>query len=458
MREIFPTPPPLVQNQFESIRELFTKNVVPSYGRFDLALDHGAGSYVFDVAGKRYLDLGGGIAVNCLGHAHPAITDALVEQSKKLIHVSNLYFTEPQGKLAAELVKRIGAGKVFFSNSGAEANEGLFKLARKFGHDEGRFEILTATNSFHGRTLAGIAATGQEKVKKGFEPMMPGFRHIPFNDLDAARNSISPATVAIMIEGVQGEGGVTPATPEFLLGLRALCDEKKLLLLMDAVQDGHFRTGKFQSFQRILEGINVAQAFQPAGSGSFPTPGNTELESSVNRQTGMSASQFLPDGLSMAKSLGGGFPIGAFWVRAPFADLLGAGTHGTTFGGTPLACAVALKILSVIEQEKLDEQARKLGDWTLNELQRLAKNYPGVVKNARGLGFMLGLELAEKIPAFASSDKSAAIQFTNRLHAAGVMVIPAGTQVIRLLPPLNLKPQEAGEGISKIEEVIKSLA
>jgi len=458
MREIFPTPPPLVQNQFESIRELFTKNVVPSYGRFDLALDHGAGSYVFDVAGKRYLDLGGGIAVNCLGHAHPAITDALVEQSKKLIHVSNLYFTEPQGKLAAELVKRIGAGKVFFSNSGAEANEGLFKLARKFGHDEGRFEILTATNSFHGRTLAGIAATGQEKVKKGFEPMMPGFRHIPFNDLDAARNSISPATVAIMIEGVQGEGGVTPATPEFLLGLRALCDEKKLLLLMDAVQDGHFRTGKFQSFQRILEGINVAQAFQPAGSGSFPTPGNTELESSVNRQTGMSASQFLPDGLSMAKSLGGGFPIGAFWVRAPFADLLGAGTHGTTFGGTPLTCAVALKILEVIGREQLDNNARKLGDWMLNELKRLAEVYPTVVKNVRGLGFMLGLELAGKIPAFAASDKSAAIQFTNRLHAAGVLAIPAGTQVIRLLPPLNLKPQEAGEGISKIEEVIKSLA
>ena len=222
-------------------------------GRFDLVLSHGAGSYVFDVAGKCYLDLGGGIAVNCLGNAHPAITEALVEQSKKLIHVSNLYFTEPQGRLAAELVKRIGAGKVFFANSGAEANEGLFKLARKFGHDEGRFEILTATNSFHGRTLAGIAATGQDKVKKGFEPMTPGFQHIPFNDLEAARNAISPATAAILIEGVQGEGGVLPATPEYLLGLRALCNEKKLLLLMDGVQCGHYRTGKFQSFQRILE-------------------------------------------------------------------------------------------------------------------------------------------------------------------------------------------------------------
>ncbi len=426
MKEIVPAPPAIVRNDYESIRELFTKNVVPSYGRFELVLSHGAGSYVFDVAGKRYLDLGSGIAVCCLGHAHPAITEALVEQSKKLIHVSNLYFTEPQGKLAAEIVKRIGAGKVFFSNSGAEANEGLFKAARKFGHDEGRFEILTAVNSFHGRTMAGIAATGQDKVKKGFEPIMPGFRHIPYNDLAAMRAAISPATVAIMIEGVQGEGGVTPATPEYLLGLRALCDEKKLLLLMDGVQCGHYRTGKFQSFQRILEGV-------PGGE------------------------KFLPDGLSMAKSLGGGFPIGAFWLREPFQDLLGAGTHGSTFGGTPLACAVALRILEVIETEKLADAARKLGAWMQSELDRLAKDYPTVVKRSRGIGFMLGLELAEKIPAFAASDKTPAIQFVNRLHAAGVLTIPAGTQIVRLLPSLNLKPHEAGEGIAKIEEVVKSL-
>ncbi|HEV2693170.1 MAG TPA: acetylornithine transaminase [Verrucomicrobiae bacterium] len=426
MKEIVPAPPAIVRNDYESIRELFTKNVVPSYGRFELVLSHGAGSYVFDVTGKRYLDLGSGIAVCCLGHAHPAITEALVEQSKKLIHVSNLYFTEPQGRLAAEIVKRIGGGKVFFSNSGAEANEGLYKLARKFGHDEGRFEILTATNSFHGRTLAGIAATGQDKVKKGFEPMTPGFRHIPYNDLAAARAAVSPATVAILIEGVQGEGGVTPATPEYLLGLRALCDEKKMLLLIDGVQCGHYRTGRFQSFQKILEGV-------PGGE------------------------NFLPDGLSMAKSLGGGFPIGAFWVRAPYADLLSAGTHGTTYGGTPLACAVALKILEVLDKEKLAEQSTKLGAWLKTEIERLAKTYPTVVKAARGMGFILGIELADKIPAFAASDKTPALQFVNRLHAAGVLTVPAGTNIVRLLPPLNLKPQEAGEGICIIEEVIKSL-
>ncbi|MCX6895922.1 MAG: acetylornithine transaminase [Verrucomicrobia bacterium] len=426
MKDIVP-PPPIIRNQFETVRELFAKNVVPTYGRFDIAFSHGRGSELFDVNGKRYLDLGGGIAVCSLGHAHPAITEALVEQSKKLVHVSNLYYTGPQGRLAAELVKLIAPGKVFFCNSGAEANEGLFKLARKFGHDEGRFEVITTINSFHGRTLAGIAATGQDKVKKGFEPMMPGFRHVPFNDLAAMRAAISPATAAIMIEGVQGEGGITPASPEYLLGLRALCDEKKLLLLMDGVQCGHFRTGKFQSYQRILEGV-------PGGE------------------------RFVPDGISMAKSLGGGFPMGAFWVRSPYADLLGAGTHGTTYGGTPLACAVALKVLEVIEREKLADNARATGEFLKSEITRLAKTYPTVVKGARGMGLILGIELAENIPAFATSEKSPALQFVNRLHDAGVLTIPSGNQIARLLPALNLTRADAAEGIAIIEGVVKKLA
>ena len=253
-----------MRNDVAAVQALFQQNVVPSYGRFEIVLSHGSGSYLYDLAGKRYLDLGGGIAVSSLGHAHPAITEALVEQSRKLIHTSNFYYHEPQGRLAQALVSQIGPGKCFFCNSGVEANEGLFKLARKFGHDEGRFEIITTFNSFHGRTLAGIAATGQEKVKKGFEPMVAGFRQVPYNDLAAMRGAISPATVAILIEGIQGEGGVTPATPEYLLGLRRLCDEKKLLLLMDGVQCGHFRSGRFQSFQRILEGV-------PGGKRSCPT-------------------------------------------------------------------------------------------------------------------------------------------------------------------------------------------
>jgi len=420
-------PPPIVHNQFANVRDLFAKHVVPSYGRFDIAFTHGRGSELFDVNGKRYLDLGGGIAVCSLGHAHPDITEALVGQSKKLLHVSNLYFTEPQGRLAAELVKLIAPGKVFFCNSGAEANEGLFKLARKFGHDEGRFEVITTINSFHGRTLAGIAATGQDKVKKGFEPMMSGFRHVPFNDLPAMRDAISPATAAIMIEGVQGEGGVTPATAEYLLGLRALCDEKKMLLLMDGVQCGHFRTGKFQSCQRILEGVP---------GGEF----------------------FLPDGVSMAKSLGGGFPMGAFWVRVEFANLLGAGTHGTTFGGTPLACAVALKILEVIERDKLADNARALGEFLKTSLQKLAQSYPKVIGEVRGLGLMVGFELKPDIARLPGDPaKMQSIRFVNQLHEAGLLTIPAGAQVIRLLPALNLKRHEAEEGVAVIEQAVKSI-
>jgi acetylornithine/N-succinyldiaminopimelate aminotransferase len=427
MKDIVPqSPPPIVRNQYERVRELFTKNVIPSYGRFELALSHGSGSHLFDVNGRRYLDLGGGIAVCSLGHAHPAITEALVEQSAKLVHVSNLYYTEPQGRLAQSLVELIGPGKCFFSNSGAEANEGLFKLARKFGHDEGRFEIITATNSFHGRTLAGISATGQDKVKKGFEPIMTGFRHVPYNDLAAMRAAISPATAAILIEGIQGEGGVTPATPEYLLGLRALCDEKKLLLLMDGVQCGHFRSGRFQSFQRILEGV-------PGGE------------------------KFLPDGVSMAKSLGGGFPMGAFWVRAPYADLLSPGTHATTFGGSPLACAVALRILDVIENEKLAENARLIGEFLCEGLEQIAKNYPQYVKTVRGMGLMLGFELAPNIPALTMDGKMPSSLLTSRLQEEGLLVIPAGQNVLRLLPPLNLTRGDAEEGLIIIERVIAKL-
>ena len=428
MKDIVPLPPPLVHNQFETVKELFNQFVVPSYGRFDLVFARGSGSYVWDVGGKRYLDLGGGIAVCSLGHANAEITQALVEQSQRLVHVSNLYYHEPQGRLAQQIVRHLGPGKVFFSNSGGEANEGLYKLARKFGHDEGRFEILTAMNSFHGRTLAGIAATGQDKVKKGFEPAVPGFRHIPFNDLQATRDAISPATVAILIEGIQGEGGITPATPEYLLGLRALCDEKKLLLLMDGVQCGHFRSGRFQSFQRILEGVPGAEGFTP-------------------------------DGLSMAKSLGGGFPIGAFWVRDRHASLLGPGTHATTFGGTPLGCAVALKIFEVIEREHLADNARNLGAWFKGELQRLVDTYPQVLTAARGLGFMLGVELAEKekIPAFAASDKPSSLQLVNRLHDAGLLTIPSGAQVVRFLPALNLARPQAEEGIAILERVVQQL-
>ena len=432
MKEIVPSPPAIVHNEQQAVLGLFQKYVVPSYGRFELVLARGQGSQLWDVNGKRYLDLGGGIAVCSLGHANPEITEALVEQSRRMVHVSNLYYHEPQGRLAQQIVRHLAPGKVFFSNSGAEANEGLYKLARKFGHDEGRYEVITALNSFHGRTLAGIAATGQEKVKKGFEPAVAGFKHVPYNDLPAMQAALSPATAAILIEGVQGEGGITPASVEYLLGLRQLCDERRILLLMDGVQCGHFRTGRFQSFQRLLEGI----------------PG---------------ADQFLPDGVSMAKSLGGGFPMGAFWVReehhgVKLCDLLGPGTHATTYGGTPLGCAVANRIFEVIERDRLADNARETGAWMKAELEQLAAQYPQVIKSVRGLGYMLGIELAENILAFANTGKVASLNFVNRLHEAGVLTVPSGAQVVRFLPALNLTRAEAAEGVALIAGVVRAVA
>jgi acetylornithine/N-succinyldiaminopimelate aminotransferase len=428
MKEIVPQPPAIVYNQFETVKELFHRYVAPTYARFDLALARGEGSYVWDVRGKRFLDLGGGIAVNCLGHKHPELTQTLIEQSQQLMHVSNLYYHEPQGRLAQNIVKHVAPGKVFFCNSGAEANEGLFKLARKFGHDEGRFEVITTINSFHGRTLGGIAATGQDKVKKGFEPIIPGFRHVPYNDLAAVRDAISPATAAVLIEGIQGEGGITPASRDFLLGLRALCDEKRLLLMMDAVQCGHFRSGRYQSFQRVLE---------------------NEVDHS-----------FVPDAISMAKSLGGGFPIGAFWIRDKHADLLGPGTHGTTFGGTPLGCAIANKIFEIVERDRLAENIRTTGDYLKAELQKLAGEFPHVVTAVRGLGFMLGIELSDKatLPALSPQDKPASLQMVNRLHDAGLLTIPSGAQVIRFLPAYNITRAHVDEGLSILRRVIEKVA
>ncbi|PYL34391.1 MAG: aspartate aminotransferase family protein [Verrucomicrobia bacterium] len=404
------------RSKAEKIHRTFEKFVVPSYTRFDLVLERGEGSYVWDVDGKRYLDLAGGIAVCSLGHAHPEITEALTEQAQKLIHVSNLYYNELQGRLAKRIVDLIALGRVFFCNSGAEANEGLFKLARKFGRDDGRYEIITTVDSFHGRTLAGIAATGQEKVKKGFEPAVEGFKQVPFNDLDAMRRAITPKTAAILVEPVQGESGITIAKPEYLIGLRRLCDEQNLLLLFDEVQAGHFRTGKFQSWQRILENENVG---------------------------------LVPDAVSMAKSLGGGFPMGAFWVREKFANVLSAGTHASTFGGTPLACAVALKIFDVIERDNLAGNARDTGDFLLRELQKVQQRFPKVVKIVRGLGLMIGIEFQPQFKA---------VEIVKELHQRNLLTVPAGNSVARLLPALNLSRGEAEEGLRIIEKLVVDLA
>lgn len=410
----------------DAVQSLFNDYVVPTYGRFPLTLERGEGSQVWDVDGRRYLDMGGGIAVNSLGHSHPELVKTISEQAATLTHSCNLYYHPWQGQLAKALVDRIGAGKCFFANSGAEANEGMFKLARKFGHEEGRFEILTCLQSFHGRTMAGIAATGQEKVKQGFSPMMPGFRHVPYNDLEAMEKAISPSTVAIMIEGIQGEGGICPADPSYLIGLRALCDKHRLLLLWDGVQCGHYRTGSFHSYSTIL--ANAKQA-----------------------------DSFVPDAISMAKSIGGGFPFGAFWVREPYQNVLGPGTHGTTFGGTPLGCSVALKILEIIERDQLDQNVIDMGDLLTRKLRDLACKYPQYIQDIRGMGLMIGIVFQSSIPSLGSDARPVSLQIVERLHEHGMLTIPSGTQVVRFLPALNITTTEVEEALSILTNTLETI-
>jgi acetylornithine/succinyldiaminopimelate/putrescine aminotransferase len=348
--------------------------------------------------------------VNLLGHS--AMAEILAKQAGILVHASNLYYTEPQGKLAKRLVELVGVeGKCFFCNSGGEANEALFKLARKYGNDGapteaagkagGRYEILTFQGSFHGRTLAGISATGQEKVKHGFEPLVDGFRHVPFNDLDAVAKAITPKTVAILLEAIQGESGIRPATAEFLRGLRRVCDERRLLLMVDEVQCGMGRTGEFLGCRAIAPDVQ-------------------------------------PDAISWAKGLGGGFPIAAIWVRGPYADVLGPGTHGTTFGGTPLACSVALAVLDTLERDGLLRNAREVGAYFIGKLRALAAQCP-TIREVRGLGLMIGVEVA-------LTARPAVL----KLAEHGLIGVAAGENVVRFLPPLNITRADVDEAVEKI--------
>jgi acetylornithine/N-succinyldiaminopimelate aminotransferase len=395
------------------IQALYDQYVVPTVNR-GLTLTRGKGRHVWDDEGRKYLDLGGGVAVNSLGHAHPAIRETLARQADVLIHSCNLYYNEWQGRLAQRIVGLTGPGKVFFCNSGAEANETLIKLARKFGHqsgdDSGRYEIITAQNSFHGRTMATLSATGQDKIKQGFAPLLPGFVHVPFNDLAAIEAAITPKTVAVQIEGIQGEGGVNVATPEYLLGLRALTHKHNLLLLWDGVQDGFFRTGRWQSYERILEN----------------TPG---------------AEDFAPDAIAMAKSLGAGYPIGAVWIREPYSNVFTPGSHGTTYGGSPLACAVALTVMDVVEKEKLADNIRLRGD----ELKRGLKALIGIkgVQDVRGFGGLIGMVVADEPSSVVA-----------RLAKAGLILIPAAHHTVRFLPPLNVLSEEIIEALRIVQESI----
>ncbi len=383
------------------IIDLFDHYVVPSYARQPVVFVRGKGAKLWDSTGKVYLDFLAGISVLNVGHSHPAVAEAIARQAAQLTHVSNLYYTEHQGRLAKALSELALHGKCFFCNSGAEANEALIKLARLWGHDRQRHEIISMRNSFHGRTLATLTATGQEKVQKGFDPLPSGFIHAEFNNLDSVRAAITDHTAAVLVEAIQGEGGIIPATPAFIQGLRELCNEKDILMLCDEVQCGMGRTGNWFGFQAY----------------------NIE-----------------PDACSMAKALGSGFPIGAILTNRKLADVLQPGKHASTFGGTPLACAAALATLQVIKNEGLLQNAMLMGQRLQQGLQQLVDKYAHL-KEVRGKGLMLGLALDQP-----------AKPLEERLMDMGLITLATAGNVIRFLPPLNVKPQDVDEALDMLDD------
>ena len=396
-----------------STAELYDAHVLKNYGRPAITLVRGRGTQVWDDAGRSYLDFTSGIAVSALGHCHPHWVASVQRQAGELIHVSNLFRNPNQGELARRLVHYAGPGRVFFCNSGAEANEALIKLARLHGMqksgEEGKcYKIIAVKNAFHGRTFGGMSATPQEKIQKGFRPLVPGFSFGELNNLASFEALIDDQTAAIFLETIQGESGVNPATPEFLRGLRELCNRHHLLLMLDEVQCGVGRTGRFYAFE--YAGIT-------------------------------------PDAIGMAKGLGGGMPIGAMWVRDRYADLFHPGNHGTTFGGTPLACAAALAVLDVIERDNLMAAVTKNSGLWIAALQQLAKDFPAQVVDVRGLGYLVGVQLA--------SDPA---PYIAALREQGLLVPGSGHNVIRLLPPLNATPAELAQSVEILRAVLAAKA
>ena len=391
--------------------DLYDAHVMKNYGRAPLTLVRGVGTKVWDDEGKSYWDFTSGIAVSALGHCHPHWVAEIRRQAGELIHTSNLFRNPNQGELARRLVQRAGPGRVFFCNSGAEANEALLKLARLHGirksGTEGKcYKVICAEQAFHGRTFGGMSATPQEKIQKGFRPLVPGFAFGKLNDLSSFEALIDDDTAAIFVETIQGEGGVNPATPEFLRGLRALCSKHNLLLMLDEVQCGVGRTGAFFAFEHA---------------------------------------EVRPDAIGMAKGLGGGFPIGAVWITETSAELFQPGSHGTTFGGTPLACAAALAVLDIIEQEDLLTNVNRLSDEWHRQLRALIAEFPQHVIGLRGSGFMVGLQMQGDALAWCAS-----------LRAAGLLVPIAGGNVVRLLPPLNATAAELAESVAILRKVFAS--
>ncbi len=407
--------------------------VLGTYGRAPIQIERGEGSFLYDTTGKRYVDFCAGIATCCLGHCHPVVVKALETQAHKLMHCSNLYGIPGQEELAELIVRKVVGidGQVFFCNSGAEANDGIIKVARRFGHrhpaadGSPRFEVITFNKSFHGRTLGSMAATGQRKIQVEFDPLLVGFRYVDFNDMAELRAAVGKETCGILLEAVQGEGGVNPVDAAFLRGVADLCRERDLLLMLDEVQCGFARCGEMMGWQAVCPDVQ-------------------------------------PDLISCAKGIGGGFPMGCFWVSnraidaqgTPLASIMTSGSHGSTFGGTPLACAVSKAVVNEILRLNLAARAKILGEHVRQTVE--GWQFPCVEK-VRGLGLLRGVAL--RPGSFAVPEGKTPAVYVNELcRNAGLLACPAGADTLRLIPALNIPEDVLDEGLSILRGVLSKLA
>ena len=386
------------------------KYIMNTYKRLPLFIVKGRGNRVYDGEGKEYLDFVSGLAVNNIGHCNPRVTVAFQKQAQRLVHTSNLFYTEPQVKLAKLLVENSFADKVFFCNSGAEANEAAIKLIRKYSSEKetGRYGIITALNSFHGRTMATLTATGQDKFHKGFEPLVPGFFYVPFNDIAAVEKAINDKTAAVMIEPIQGECGVNIPDRDYLKRLREICDLNGILLALDEVQTGIGRTGKLFAYQ------------------------HTGIE---------------PDIMTLAKGLGGGLPIGAMLAKDHVASAFTPGTHASTFGGTPLVCSAAVEVMKILtEDEIILDTCRRMGSYLVDELNNLKLKYPDIIKDIRGKGLLIGMEL-----------NIAGEDVVRECLKKGVIINCTMERVLRFLPPLDVSQPDIDKVIETLTDVFNGI-
>ena len=394
------------KNDNKEFAALFDQYVMHTYSQ-SIPIMRASGTRVWDANGSQYLDFTAGIAVLNVGHAHPKVVEAIQQQAAAMVHCSNLFYNVNQALLAQKLSKISLGGKCFFCNSGAEANEAMIKLARLWGHDAGKYEVVTMRNSFHGRTLGTLAATGQSKVQKGFDPIPLGFAYADFNDLESVKAAINEHTVAVMFEAVQGEGGVIPATPEFIRGVRKLCDEKGILMLCDEVQCGMGRTGNWFGWQMCPDAA--------------------------------------PDAFSIAKAIASGVPMGVLIASPKLSDVFVPGSHGSTFGGNPLACAAARATIGVIEEEGLLKRAGEAGEIFRDGLRQFVEKYEQVL-DVRGVGLMCGLVV-----------EGSAKKVVECCRDMGLLCCVAGEHVVRFVPPLNVKDDEMEEALEMLGDALDEL-